>query len=176
MRFWNGIVMYAPRTPDYYALPGTGQCIFRLMHKYQDTIAWNLYWLSKPQTDLIPDDREHWQRYHQPYDGRETRAFYDALETTVLNRMTLGSILSQPPREAIRLLRRADLAHCSFYLIAGGEAWRETLIGRLFLAARLADNRERREVADGVVVVADFIQHRYAPLGSSEYKQRKRPA
>ena len=39
MRLWNGIVMYAPRTPDYYALPDMEHCIFRLMHKYGDTQA-----------------------------------------------------------------------------------------------------------------------------------------
>lgn len=175
MKFWNGSVMYAPRSPEYYAIPGTEHCIFRLMAKYQDTLAWNLYWLTKPQTDLIPLHADTWHQYYESFSGEETRAFYDALETPVLNRMTLATIMAQPAREAMRLLARARLENTRFYHLAGGEAWRATLLGRLFLAERLGDTHGEQE-RGGEVVLADFILHRYARLGSSEYKQLRRPA
>ena len=175
MRLWNGIVMYAPRTPDYYALPDMEHCIFRLMHKYGDAQAWNLYWLSHPQTDLIPLHRNDWHDHFESFSGEETRAFYEALETPVLNRMTLASIVARPPREAIRLLAAADLAKTRFYQLMGGEAWRSTMLGRLFLAERVGTVGGSREES-GEVVVADFILHRYARLGSHEYKHTKRPA
>ncbi len=175
MKYWNGSIMYAPRSPDYDAIPGTGHCIFRLMHKYEDCIAWNLYWLSKPQTDLIPAHPEDWFRHYEAFSAEETRAFYDALEVRVLNEMTLATIVSQPPREARRLLGRASLEKTRFYHFAGGEAWRATMMGRLFLAERLIDTK-RETGASGNVVVADCVLQRYTVAGSSEYKQIRRPA
>ncbi|MDP5238398.1 hypothetical protein Q9Q94_02600 [Uliginosibacterium sp. 31-16] len=175
MRLWNGIVMYAPRSPDYYALPDTEHCIFRLMHKYGDAQAWNLYWLSQPQTDLIPLHRNDWHSHYQSFSGAQTRAFYEALDTAVVNRMTLASIMSGPPREAIRLLREARLERTRFYAMMGGEEWRSLMLGRLFLAERLNVTRPPKEET-GDVVVADFILHRYARLGSHDYKHIKRPA
>ncbi|MBS1210717.1 MAG: hypothetical protein H6R19_3115 [Proteobacteria bacterium] len=175
MRLWNGIVMYAPRSPDYYALPEPEQCIFRLMHQYADSQAWNLYWLSQPQTDLIPLHRQDWRNHYKSFTGVQTRAFYEALDTPVLNQMTLGHIMSCKPREAIRLLISAHLENTRFYQMVGGEKWRELMLGRLFLAERLNITRQPKEET-GEVVVADFILHRYARLGSHEYKQVKRPA
>lgn len=175
MRLWNSSVMYAPRTPDYYALPDTEHCIFRLMHKYADGQAWNLYWLSQPQTDMIPLHRQDWRAHYQSFSGVETRAFYEALDTPVLNHMTLATIMSRPPREALRLLRQAKLENTQFYHMQGGETWRSLMLGRLFLAERLGVAQAPAE-RSGDVVVADFILHRYARLGSHEYKQLKRPA
>jgi hypothetical protein len=176
MKLWNGTVMYAPRTPDYYALPDMEHCIFRVMHKYNDAQAWNLYWLSQPQTDLIPLNRDNWREYYQSFNGIQTRAFYQALETRVLNQMTLANIMACPPREAIRLLGRAHLSRTVFYDMIGGEAWREQMLGRLFLSERLSTMQPTRESGHGEVVHADFILHRYVRQGSHEYKQVKRPA
>jgi hypothetical protein len=175
MRLWNSIVMYAPRAPDYYALPDTEHCIFRLMHKYGDTQAWNLYWLSQPQTDLIPLHRADWHKHYQSFTGAQTRAFYEALDTPVLNQMTLATIMIRQPREAIRLLLVAHLENTKLYKMLGGEEWRSLMLGRLFLAERLNATRPP-QAEEGQVVVADFILHRYARLGSHEYKHTKRPA
>jgi hypothetical protein len=175
MRLWNGTVMYAPRTPDYYALPEMDHCIFRVMHKFADVQAWNLYWLSQPQTDLIPLHKTDWHEHYQSFSAPQTRAFYEALDRPVLNKMPLASIVTRPPREAMRLLARADLASIRFYALMGGEAWREIMLGRLFLAERL-DAIKPGKSSRGDVVVADFILHRYARLGSHDYKQVKRPA
>lgn len=175
MRLWNDIVMYAPCTPDYYALPDMEHCIFRLMHKFGDAQAWNLYWLSQPQTDLIPLHRPDWRAHYQSLSGPQTRAFYEALETAVLNRMTLASIMSQPPREAIRLLHAAHLENTRFYHLFGGEAWRNTMLGRLFLTERLSTKGAQGDDR-GEVVIADFILHRYARQGSHDYKHVKQPA
>jgi hypothetical protein len=175
MRLWNGTVMYAPRTPDYYALPGVEQCVFRVMQKFEDAQAWNLYWLSHPETDLIPVRAESWRDHYHPLNNKQTRAFYEALETPVLNKMTLSSIITRAPRDAMRLLARADLAKTRLYELMGGETWREMMLGRLFLAERL-DSPKAKSRATGDVVVADFILHRYARLGSHHYKQIKRPA
>lgn len=174
MKFWNGSIMYAPRSPEFYSIPGTEHCIFRLMYKYQDTVAWNLYWLSKPQTDQIPAHPHDWHRYYESFSPEETRAFYDALETSVFNRMTLGSIMSQPPREAMRLLRLARLGETRFYHLAGGEAWRALLLGRLFLAERLGDTQRVRGEG-GKVVHVDFVLRRMAPQ-ESDTPDIRRPA
>lgn len=138
MRFWHGVVMYAPQTPDFYAIPGVENCVFRLMQRHGDVQAWNLYWLSKPGIDMIPICREVWDQHYRPFDGEETRAFYEALDTPVFQHLTLATIVAQPPCEAIRLLRHAHLERTRFYQLFGGEEWRETLLGRLFLAERLS--------------------------------------
>lgn len=173
MRFWNGVVMYAPRTPDYYAIPGTGHCVFRLIHKHGDVQAWNLYWLTKPAIDLIPAHPEHWHAYYQPFSGDETRAFYEALDTAVFNHLTLATIVAQPPREAIRLLRLARLERTRFYALAGGEVWRETLLGRLFLAERLAEPRRRQ---DRNADVLDFSRDQMRRDAARADTPTKRPA
>lgn len=153
MRFWNGVIMYAPRTPDCYAIPGAEQCVFRLMHKHGDVQAWNLYWLSKPGVDLVPDQPESWHEVYAPFSMDEVRAFYDALDANVLNHLSLATIVAQPPREAMRLLRQANLQKTRFYQMFGGEQWRETMLGRLFLADRL---NEARRQATQVAEVIDF--------------------
>jgi len=176
MRLWNGTVMYAPRTPDYYALPDMEHCIFRVMQKYLDVQAWNLYWLSQPQTDLIPLNRDNWRDYYHSFNGIQTRAFYQALETRVLNQMTLANIMSQPALKAIRLLDKANLDQTLFYDMVGGEGWREMMLGRLFLSERLNSMKLSSEPLRGEVLHTDFILHRYVRQGSHEYKQVKRPA
>lgn len=172
MRFWNGVVMYAPRTPDYYAIPGADHCVFRLIQKHGDVQAWNLYWLTKPSIDLIPVYRENWHEYYMPFSGDETRAFYEALDKAVYNHLTLATIVAQPPQEAIRLLRKAHLERTKFYHLAGGEDWRETMLGRLFLAERLAEPRTRQ---DRNAEVVDFRSAQLARSGN-DLRQTKRPA
>lgn len=172
MRFWNGVVMYSPRTPDYYAIPGSDHCVFRLMHKHGDVQAWNLYWLTKPGIDMVPIYANEWHRYYQPFTGEETRAFYEALDTPILNHLTLATIVAQPPREAIRLLRRATLENTRFYHYMGGEEWRETMLGRLFLAERLAAPEGREKLEAHVV---DFSQEQVR-RGKTSYPQAKMPA
>lgn len=145
MRFWNGIVMYAPQTPDHYAIPGARHCVFRLMHRHGDVQAWNLYWLTKPGIDMIPLSDQNWYEHYSPFNTEETQAFYEALDTPVFQHLTLASIVAQAPREALRLLRQARLEKTRFYQIFGGEQWRETLLGRLFLAERLAGPTHARD-------------------------------
>lgn len=140
MQFWNGVAMYAPLPPEHYAIPGTQHCIFRLMQQQGDTQAWNLYWLSHPATDYMLSARSSWFHHYQSLTSEQTEAFYAALDTVVFNRLTLATLVSQPPREAIRLLERAHLERCRFYTLFGGERWRQAMLGRLFLAARR--NRE----------------------------------
>jgi len=172
MRFWNGVVMYAPRTPDYYAIPGSNHCVFRLMHKHGDVQAWNLYWLTKPTVDLVPMYRENWHEYYRSFNGEETRAFYEALDTAVLNHLTLATLMAQPPREAIRLLQRARLERTHFYHLAGQEYWRETMHGRLFLAERLSQPRAQNNCQGAVL---DFGVEQLRRAGST-LQITKRPA
>jgi len=172
MRFWNGVVMYSPRTPDYYAIPGTDHCVFRLMHKHGDVQAWNLYWLTKPGIDLVPIYADSWHDYYHPFTGEETRSFYEALDTPVLNNLTLATIVAQPPREAIRLLSMAQLENTRFYQYSGGEQWRATMLGRLFLAERLAGPEVTRPQEADVV---DFGKESLR-RGRGTYPQTKRPA
>lgn len=137
MRFWNGIVMYAPQPPDFYSIPAQDQCIFRLLQQQGDTQAWNLYWLSQPQTDLIPLHRMDWRRHYKAFSAAQTQAFYAALDSVVLNGLTLATVVAQPPRDALRLITRAHLERTPFYVLADGEVWRQVMLGRLFLAERI---------------------------------------
>lgn len=168
MRFWNGIVMYAPKSPEFYAIPTAGLCIFRLMHMHGDTQAWNLYWLTTPQTDQIPLHREEWHRYYESFSVAQTKAFYEALDTVVYNRLTLATLVSQAPREARRLIARARLDRTRFYALSGGEDWRQIMLGRLFLAERSSEGRAAGALA-GEVTVVDFatrsrsLPHHAAP-------------
>jgi hypothetical protein len=137
MRLWNGMILYAPRTPEYYAIPGYSHCMFRVMQKHGDVQAWNLFWLTRPGIDLIPLKQDNWRTCFTPFTEDEVRAFYAALDTSVINKLPLSHIMAQPPREALRLLKQAKLENTDFYHLAGGEQWRETMLGRLFLAERL---------------------------------------
>lgn len=144
--------MYAPLPPAHYAIPGTQHCIFRLMQQQGDTQAWNLYWLTQPGTDHMLNAQPTWYHHYQSLSGEQTEAFYEALDTVVLNRLTLSTLVSRPPREAMRLLEQADLARCRFYHLFGGEQWRLTLLGRLFLAARRDGGTPAPRVRDAEVV------------------------
>ncbi|HSD39881.1 MAG TPA: hypothetical protein VLC92_20420 [Rhodocyclaceae bacterium] len=142
MTTWHGITMYAPLTPEHYIIPGTQHCVLRVMQEHGDTQAWNLYWLSKPETDRLLMQREGWFRDHRSVNEDQTRAFYAALDTQVFNRLTLAAIVALPPRKAIPLLQVAQLDKTEFYALCGGEAWRQVMLGRLFVAARIADDRQ----------------------------------
>lgn len=167
MQFWNGVVMYAPHTPDQYAIPGMQHCIFRLMQQHGDTQAWNLYWLSKPETDALLAHRSIWFRYYDSLTPAQTEAFYRALDTPVVNRLTLATVVAQPPREAIRLIERAHLENTPFYAMADGEAWRQLMLGRLFNAARRCDEQMPMDNRNAEVVRVDFINHRFTRLPGS---------
>ena len=157
MTTWHGITMYAPLTPEHYAIPGTQRCVFRIMQEHGDTQAWNLYWLSKPETDHLLLQREGWFHHYHSFNEQQTLAFYAALDTEVINRLTLASVLALPAREAMSLLQAAQLEKTRFYDMFGGEAWRQTMLGRLFVAARIADDKHlAADAADADIVWIDF--------------------
>ena len=161
MTTWHGITMYAPLTPEHYAIPGAQRCVFRIMQEHGDTQAWNLYWLSKPETDCLLMQRDGWFQHYHSFSERQTRAFYAALDTEVINRLTLASVVALPPREAIPLLQVAQLDKTDFYTLyageGGGEGWRQVMLGRLFVAARVVDNRQlATDPAKADVVWIDF--------------------
>jgi hypothetical protein len=144
MTTWYGITMYAPLTPEHYAIPGTQRCVFRIMQEHGDTQAWNLYWLSKPETDRLLMQGDSWFHHYHSFNEAQTLAFYAALDTEVINRLTLASVVALPPREALPLLQAAQLEKTAFYKLwegeGGGEGWRQTMLGRLFVAARVTDD------------------------------------
>ena len=161
MTTWHGITMYAPHTPEHYAIQGARRCVFRIMQEHGDTQAWNLYWLSKPETDHLLSSHESWFHHYHSFSEQQTRAFYAALDTEVINRLTLASVVALPPREAIPLLQVAQLDKTNFYALyegeGGGEGWRQIMLGRLFVAARTADNKHLVEdSADADVIWIDF--------------------
>jgi hypothetical protein len=160
MTTWHGITMYAPLTPEHYAIPGAKRCVFRIMQEHGDTQAWNLYWLSKPETDYLLMEHEGWFHHYHSFNERQTRAFYAALDTQVINRLTLAAVVALPARQAIPLLQAAQLAKTEFYDLyegeGGGEGWRQVMLGRLFVAARVADDKHPAHEADADVVWIDF--------------------
>jgi len=160
MVMWNGIPMYAPLTPEHYAISETQRCVFRIMQAHGDTHAWNLYWLSKPESDFLITRRDNWFNFYHSMDPEQTEAFYIALDTEVINRLTLASVVALPPREAIPLIRAANLQRTRFYELFGGEAWRTTMLGRLFLAARLDSGEQSIDTEHHAEVVwIDFHNH-----------------
>ncbi|MEC5385570.1 hypothetical protein VVD49_07530 [Uliginosibacterium sp. H3] len=163
MTTWNGIAMYAPQTPEHYLIPGAQRCVFRIMQEHGDTQAWNLYWLSKPETDHLLTQRDGWFQHYHSFNERQTRAFYAALDTQVYNRLTLAAVVALPPREAIPLLQAAQLDKTEFYALydgeGGGEAWRQVMLGRLFVAARSADERQHAENPADVVWIDFHTRH-----------------
>jgi hypothetical protein len=160
MTTWHGITMYAPLTPEHYAIPGAKRCVFRIMQEHGDTQAWNLYWLSKPETDCLLMKHEGWFQHYHSFSERQTRAFYASLDTQVINRLTLAAIMALPACEAIPLLQAAQLEKTDFYTLydgeGGGERWRQIMLGRLFVAARVADDRQATDTVDADVVWIDF--------------------
>jgi hypothetical protein len=157
MTTWHGIAMYAPLTPEHYAIPGTQRCVFRIMQEHGDTQAWNLYWLSRPETDWLLMQREGWFHHYHSLNEEQTLAFYAALDTQVFNRLSLAAIVGLPPRQAIPLLQIAKLEKTRFYALHGGESWRQTMLGRLFVAARVNDTPVlAADSADAEVVWIDF--------------------
>jgi hypothetical protein len=91
----------------------------------------------------------------------------------VFNHLTLATIVAQPPKEAIRLLQQAHLERTRFYQLAGKEAWRETLLGRLFLAERLAEPRRRQDCNADVL---DFSRAQIRRDAARADMRTKRPA
>lgn len=170
MVLWNGIPMYAPLTPEYYAIPGAQRCVFRIMQDQGDTQAWNLYWLTKPETDCLLIRREDWFNHYHSFSEAQTEAFYEALDTEVSHRLTLASVVALPAREAIPLMASARLDKTRFHDLFGGETWRQTMLGRLFLAARLErDHLPAPETAAQVVWI-DFHTRHHGLLNGTQHR------
>ena len=150
--------MYAPLAPEHYIIPDATHCIFRLMQSQGDAQAWNLYWISHPCTDAMIEDKSNWFHRYRSLSAEETEAFYLALDTVVLGRLTLATIVSHEPMEARRLLGEAHLARTAFYHLFGGEAWRQTMLGRLFLATRRSNESAFTPTRDAEVIWIDFVR------------------
>ncbi|MFT3735676.1 MAG: hypothetical protein QM776_11730 [Rhodocyclaceae bacterium] len=170
MVLWNGIPMYAPLTPEYYAIPGAQRCVFRIMQDQGDTQAWNLYWLSKPETDNLLVRKDEWFNYYHSLSETQTEAFYEALDTEVSQRLTLASVVALAPREAIHLLANAQLQKTRFYHLFGGEAWRQTMMGRLFLAARLERDHLPPPTEQADVVWIDFHTRHHGLRNGTQHR------
>lgn len=168
--------MYAPLTPEHYTIPGAQRCVFRIMQEHGDTQAWNLYWLSRPETDYLLMRREGWFRHYRSFTEQQTRAFYAALDTQVINRLTLASVVALPPREAIPLLQAAELDKTDFYTLydqeGGGESWRQTMLGRLFTAARVGDDRHLAHGSAAADVIWIDFHTRHPTLKNGTRHQR----
>lgn len=163
--------MYAPHTPERYAIPGASHCIFRLMQGQGDAQAWNLYWLSRADTDFMLSHSSSWFQHFRSLSPEQTEAFYAALDTPVVGRLTLATVVSQPPFEAMRLLRSAQLERCAYFDLADGELWRQTMLGRLFLAQRQHSAAPAASAQDADVIWIDFVRHSQ-PLKTADGAKR----
>ena len=173
MSQWNGTVMYAPLTPEHYAIPGATHCVFRVMQESGDTHAWNLYWLSRPDTDLLLTRRLNWFHHFRSLSTDETEAFYEALDTEVCARLTLAALVALPAREALALLPRARLERTRFYSMAGAERWRQTMLGRLFLAARLEEPEHTMPAEHNASIVWIDFHTRHPTLKNGTHHEQR---
>jgi hypothetical protein len=115
--------------------------------------VWNLFWLSLPSLDTLPDSGASWWRGYQPQEGLLAAITADALEDEALYRKLMAR-----PSKFLEFWERQDHSIFDTCEILG-DGWVETVARRAREAdARFFDPMERRGVTGriGNVVTVDF--------------------
>lgn len=120
--------------------------------------AWNLFWLSTPGIDNVPNSGRNWHKGYTPRPG-----VLSAIVSDVTFDPVLALKLCMHPSQFLEWFERTDLSDYTTYDVLDGDPWIATVVRR----ARMAEERMKHEVTqafspvrDGNVYQIDFMRSR----------------
>ena len=140
---------YAPHPLEAYFLAGVPKCPFRTMHDTGNIAAWNLYWMSDPQVDMLPGMTDWYGRFEV------NTVLIRALVAGAGNDAVLQGHLLESPFNFHRWFKTSHRA-CSLFRELG-RGWAETVLIRSKEAA------ERTTDAGVVSREGNIIGVRFGP-------------
>lgn len=153
-------VIYSPRPAADYCIKTLPVCeVGEVLKLEQWPAIWNLFWLSVPTLDTLPDAGNAWWRGYQPQEGLLAAIIADATEDEALYRKLMAR-----PSKFIEFWERQDHGIFDTHEILG-DAWVETVTRRAHEAdARFFDPLERRGVTGrvGNVIAVQFPSRKVA--------------
>lgn len=128
-------------TPHYSPLPISEYLLTRLpacevssimnLPDQESLAVWNLFWLSVPALDVLPDHggKSDWYKHYMPVPGAIRTITADAIADEAMFRKLL-----MHPTRFINFFEREDHSIYSSYDALGGETWVHTVLARAAVA------------------------------------------
>lgn len=152
-------VVYSPRPAIDYCIPNLPVCeVCEVLKMEQAPAIWNLFWMSTPSLDTLPDAGSNWWRGYQPQEGLLAAIVGDATEDEAMYRKLMAR-----PSKFIEFWERQDHSIFDTYEILG-PAWVDTVLRRAYEAdSRFIDPLERRVTGrEGNVIAVQFPTRKVA--------------
>lgn len=142
-------IVYSPRKVEDYLIRSVPSCeVNEILKLEQWPAVWNLFWLSVPTVDTLPDSGINWWAHYQPAEGLLAAIIDDVLSEEPLYRRLMAR-----PEKFLDFWCRTDISVYETYGVLG-DAWAETVLTRGHEARdRLAGKVLGRQ---GNVVTAKF--------------------
>ncbi len=143
---------YSPLPIEAYRLQGIPRDeIGAILDMEEAPAIWNLFWLSVPMLDFLPDAGPKWWTVYSPEPGACAALTKDVLYDEVLYRK-----LMMHPLAFIDWFERADHMEFGAYEALGGAAWVETVLCRAGFAADRLTAAKPPVSIQGNVLTVDF--------------------
>lgn len=144
--------VYSPLEPSEYRITNLDRCEVSEILAMEPSVAlatWNLFWMSTPAVDALPQSGANWWRVYKPVDQALFTMATDVLEDEVLFRKLL-----MHPRAFTAWFEREDHSiYDTFDLL--GRAWADTVLMRANAAAmRMAIGETIRGRRQNVIKVS----------------------
>lgn len=124
--------VYSPAPIDSYIIPNSKLCEVREimnMKGHLPIAVWNLFWLSNPAIDAMPELGIEWWKSYRPTRGLAKSVVMDVMEDEALFRKLLMT-----PDRFIEFFEREDVTIYHTYEVLG-EAWHPMVLQRARSAA-----------------------------------------
>lgn len=145
--------VYSPRPIEDYFLVGLSDSEAELISRLGplSEAVWNLFWLSTPDIDLVPDAGKDWWRHYRPWRGGAAAVLADATEDEVMKRK-----VTMHPRHFAAWFEREDHSIYDAYDVYGGRDWVDTVLARAEAAGDRLTKLPSFIQAEGNVLRVDF--------------------
>lgn len=143
---------YSPRPATDYRLKGLDSDeISVILGGSHSQALWNLFWLSLPEIDHVPDAGRNWYKFYHPVDGALAAMIRD-----VHNDEPLCRKLVMHPDIFIDWFDREDVSMFECYGVLSGDHWKGNVLARAELAARRLTAASPPVTIKDNVVTVDF--------------------
>ena len=145
--------VYSPRPIEDYFLLGLPDSEAELISKLTEAAdaVWNLFWLTTPDIDLVPDAGKDWWRRYRPWRGGAAAVLADATQDEVMRRK-----LTMHPRHFVAWFEREDHSIYDCYDVYDGRQWVDTVLSRAEAAGDRLTRLPGFIKAEGNVLRVDF--------------------
>lgn len=148
------IYRYSPRPILDYRIPGLDQDEVTVMlgHERREAL-WNLFWMSHPGIDSVPEAGHNWWKGYKPVIGALSAIISDVTEDEVLYRK-----LMLHPFAFKQWFEREDHTIYDCYDVMNGVQWVSNVLARSELAGTRMTIEDPPVRIDGNVVHVKFKQ------------------